>query len=809
MHALLQDLDFGLRMLRKNPGFAILAILTLALGIGATTAMFSVVEGAVLDPFPYRDSRRLAVVVIRWLDYQPDYYWGWYPIQEFLDYRNQNRAFDSVLGSRHEQVVQTGIDAPEAFDAVKATGNMFQVLGMPPLLGRTFTPADAEPGAAAVVVLRHTVWQSKFGGDPGIVGRTLILNRQPTTVIGVMPPRFSYGGAEMWIPHAFTAGEYKGEEDYVATVGRLKPGVTVEQAAAEAETLFKGYAELYPKVHPKRTVFGIAVLADAAVGRAPHRVFYILLGAVGLLLGIGCVNVANLLLARATARDTEIAIRASLGAGRLRLLHQFLVESLLLALGGALLGCLFAWVGLKLVLAMLPPWEIPTEAVIHINGPVLLFTAAVALAGTLLFGLAPALHAIRKDFQAALRSGGRGADQSRAHNRLRNLLVVSEVTLSLVLLTGAGVLMRSFFAIRHLDLGYNPEKILLAYLNLPDARYKTAEQKNLVSLEVLNRLRAVPGVVSAALSMPPVLWASEALGIEIAGQASHENRRAQVRTVSHGFFETLGVPALGGRIISEEDYKLARKVVVVNQTFIRKYLPGENPLGRQITVKEMAEPPYSVKSPSFEIVGVTSDFRSNGPDEPTRPAMYIPHTVTVQSWTSCLVRTAAAPGLLVNSLRREVASLDGELPLDFLVLKENLDQNWFAEPRFVTTLMSVFAGLGLALVLIGVYSVLSYSVTQRTHEIGLRMALGAEAGDVRWMMMKSGLRWLLVGIGLGVSASLALARVLQNRIWGLKSADPLTLVGVALVLIAVGLAACYFPARRATKVDPIVALRYE
>ncbi len=809
MHALLQDLRFGLRMLAKNPSFTILAIATLALGIGATTAMFSVVEGAVLHPFPYRDSHRLAVVVIQYQDFGPDYYWGWYPVQEFLDYRKQNRVFDSVFATRHQQVVQTGIDAPVAFDAVMATGNVFQVLGLPPLLGRTFTPADAEPGATPVVVLRHTVWQSKFGGDPGIVGRTLILDRQPTTVIGVMPPRFSLGGGEMWLPHNFTEGENKGDEDYIATVGRLKPGVSVEQAAAEAKVLFKGYAELYPKTHPKGTIFGIELLADAAVGRAPHRIFYILLGAVSLLLGIGCVNVANLLLARATARDAEIAIRASLGAGRLRLLRQFLVESLLLALGGASLGCLFAWSGLKAVLALLPSWEIPTESVIRINGPVLLFTVGVALAGTLLFGLAPALHALRRDFQAALRSGGRGAGQSRGHNRLRNLLVVSEVTLSLVLLTGAGVLMRSFLAIRHFEVGYDPDKLLFAFLNMPDSRYNTAEQKNQFSLELLSHLRAVPGVVSAAVSMPPVFWPGQPLGIEITGQPSQEGRRAQMRITSDGFFETLELPLLAGRSISEEDNKLGRKVAVVSRTFVRKHFAGENPLGRQITVKEMAEPPYSLKSPSFEIVGITSDFLDNSPDEPIQPAMYIPHTVVGQSWVSCLVRTAAAPGLLVNSLRQEAASLDKELPLEFHLVKEKMDENWFAEPRFVTTLMSVFAALGLALVLIGVYSVLSYSVTRRTHEIGVRMALGAEAVDVRWMLLKSGLRWLLVGIGLGVPASLVLARVLQNRIWGLKSADPLTLVAVTLVLTAVGLAACYFPARRATKVDPMVALRYE
>jgi putative ABC transport system permease protein len=342
LETLWQDLRYGLGQLRRNPGFTIVAVLTLALGIGATTVMFSVVEGAVLDPFPYADSHRLAVVVIRYEAYGPDYYWGWFPIQEFREFRKQVRSFDQVIGLRHDQVVLTGGDVPLAFDGVKATGNTFQMLGMPPLIGRTFTPADAEPGAPPVAVLRHKAWQSKFGGDPGIVGRTLVLNGQPTTVIGVMPPRFSLGGAEMWLPENYSIGKPGDEQHSISTVGHLKPGVSVEQAAAEVAVLSKGYAELYPKVHPKRTNFSVELLANAAVGRAPHRIFYILLGAVGLLLGIGCLNVANLLLARANARETEIAIRASLGAGRLRLLRQFMVESLLLAAGGALLGCLFA-----------------------------------------------------------------------------------------------------------------------------------------------------------------------------------------------------------------------------------------------------------------------------------------------------------------------------------------------------------------------------------------------------------------------------------------------------------------------------------
>jgi putative ABC transport system permease protein len=710
---------------------------------------------------------------------------------------------------RHEQMVQTGVDAPLAFDGVKATGNTFHMLGLAPLMGRTFTPADAVPGAPPVVVLRYKAWQSKFGGDPKILGRTLVLNGQPTTVIGVMPPRFSLGGAEMWLPESFAGRKPEDLQREISTVGHLKPGVSIEQAAAEVEVLFKSYAELYPKTHPKGAEFSAELLADAAVGRAPHRIFYILLGAVGLLMGIACVNVANMLLARATARETEIAIRASLGAGRFRLLRQFMVESLLLATGAALLGCLFAWLGLKAVMALLPWWEIPTEAVVRINGLVLLFTVGVALVGTVIFGLAPALYAIGKDYQTGLRSAGRGAGEGRRHSRLRNLLVVSEVMLSLVLLTGAGVLMRSFFAIRYLKLGYDPGNVLYARLMLPVSRYTTAEQRNLFSQELLSRLRAMPGVASAGLVVPPPIWPGQDMDIEITGKPNHENQPAQMHLASDGFFETVRIPLLRGRSISGEDFKLARTVLVINQTFVTKYFAGEDPVGRQITVKELANPPYSVSSPSFEVVGVTGDIRDSGPVEASHPAFYIPYSVVGHRLNFYLLRTAGAPGLLMNPLRREAAVIDEELPLEGQPLESILEENWFAEPRFVTSLMSAFAALGLALVLIGVYSVLSYSVARRTHEIGVRMALGADPGDVRRMMLKSGLRWLLVGIGFGVPASVGLAKVLQDQISGLKSLDPLTLVTVSVFLIFVGLVACYIPARRATKVDPMVALRYE
>lgn len=809
MQTLLQDLRYGLRMYGRNPAFTLLATVTLALGIGAATAMFSVLEGAVLNPFPYKDSRNLVVLAIRNPTYSPDYYWGGVSVQEFLDYRKQNHVFDEVFGGTLDQIVMTGGEAPVGFDGFLGTGNALQVLGVPPLVGRVFTPTDAEPGAPPVVVLSHKAWQSKFGGDPKVLGRTLILNRQPTTVIGVMPPRFGWMAADLLLPMSYTAPRAGDPPQYVSLVAHLKPGVTVEQAAAEVAVLSKGFAKLYPRDHPRGVTYSVKRLADVAVGPEPQRIFYILFGAVGLLFGIACVNVANLLLARATSRETEIAIRASLGAGRLRLVRQFMVESLMLALGGALLGCLFAWGGLKAVLAVVPPADIPVEADIGINGMVLLFMVVAALAGTLVFGLAPALHAVQRDFQADLRSGGRGAGEGRSHVRLRNLLVVSEVTLSLVLLSGAGMLLRSFFVIRHIELGYDPGNVLSAYFMLPESRYKTIEQRNQFSIEALRRVRALPGVVSAVFAAPPPVYGGWTTGVEITGKPSQENWRVRMHAASDGFFSTMRIPLLEGRTISESDYAHARKIAVVNRSFVRKYFSGEGALGRQVTVKQLAAPPLSVESPTFQIVGVAADIRDTGPENPSEPGMYIPYTVVGYPWDSLLVRTAQAPGSLLNPVRRELGNLDNELPLEGEPLADILNRNWFSDPQFELILMSVFAGLGLALVLIGVYSVLSYSVSQRTREIGVRMALGAGAGQVRRMVLKSGLRWLLVGIVIGVPASVGLAKLLASRIWGLKSADPLTLAAVAAVLVAVGLAACYFPARRATRVDPIEALRYE
>lgn len=812
MSTLLHDVRFGLRMLSKNPGFTAVAVLTLALGIGGTTVIFSMLYGAVLHPFAYRaDPDRLVVLVARdttqSLKAQDLAHWAWVSPSEFLDYREQNQVFDEVVGGGGADALLGGTDVPQNLYAWRVTDNVFRVFGAAPLMGRSITAEDCKPGAPAVVLLGHKAWQNKFGGDPRIVGRTLILNHQPTTVIGVMPPRFAFGGAELWFPAILSRGK-SADQQYteLSVIGHLKPGVTIEQAHADVAVLAKHLAAVYPEAHPKGTVFAVEPIAHS-ITKSFQSTYFTLLGAVGFLLLIACVNVANLLLARATAREMEIAIRASLGASRSRLVRQFMMESLLLAFGGSLFGTLLAWNGLDALVAVIPTWHISAEAVIRINGWILLFTVGTALLSTLLFGLAPALLAASRDLQGPLKAAGRGSGESRGHHRLRNLLVVGEVALSLVLLSGAGLLLRSFWALRHVELGYNVDNVLRAGAGLPQERYKTAEQRNQFYLEILRRVRALPGVVSAALGWPTLSYANSTQ-IELSGQTRAESQSAWFRGAGDRYFETLGIPLLQGRAFSEEDLVHARTVVVVNRAFVNKFLAGKNPLGQQIKV--MAPPWFPpMKEAGFEIVGVVGDTRHDDGTGPTvQPQIYLPSTVMGVPWQLLFVRTAGKPATLANAIRQEFASIDKELPAEAVPLNDDL-RDWFTEPRFVMTMLVAFAALGLVLVSVGVYSVLSYAVSRRTQEIGIRMALGAQATDVRRMVMMSGLRWLVVGIGIGVPASIALAKILQNRIWGIKSADPLTLVAVSLLLTAVGLAACYFPARRATKVDPLVALRYE
>jgi putative ABC transport system permease protein len=805
---LLQDVRYSLRQLRRNPGFTAVAVLTLALGIGGTTAIFNVVYSVLLHRLPYKDSDRLAVLFSH--DPSPPQYDDWALVTpaEFLDFQKQNHVFDAVIGSVEDDRLMTSRDTPpDWFWGARVTPNYFQVLGVSPILGRTFTSADVKPGAPPVVVLGYEWWKKEFSGNAGIVGQTIFLDHLPTTVIGVMPPQL--GGPSGWLPADFSKAEFKAYQ-LAWLIGHLKPGVTVAQASSDIAFLAKRFATAYPKQHAKGVAFSVKSYAESGIDPQMRRTLGMLLAGVGLLLLIACVNVANLLLARASNREHEISIRAAIGAGRVRLVRQLLIESLLLACGGALLGILIAWNVYTAVVSILPPQYMFSEAQVRassMNVWVLLFAVGVALASTLLFGLAPAVLAVKKDLQAPLKGSGRGTGETRGHHRLRNLLVVSEVVLSLVLLSGAGLLFRSFWALRHLPLGYRIDNVLQASAMLPQERYKTVDQKNQFHLEVLRRVRGLPGVASAAFGFPGMDH-TQSTPIEIPGQSFAEGQKAWVHWVGDGFFATMHIPLLQGHTISEENFNLTEPVAVVNRAFVSRYFRNTSPLGRQIKISGSAWLPQ-MKETAFEIVGVVGDtVHARSPEPGVEPQIFLPSTITGMPWDMLFILTAGNPASLTNPVRKVFETLDKELPVYVSPMRDDF-KDWYIEPRFVMGSLAGFALLGMALVCVGVFGVLSYSVSQRTQEFGVRMALGAQVADVRRMVLMWGLRLLAVGIGIGIPASIALEKILRNRIWGIKSADPLTMVVVSLVLTAVGLAACYIPARRASKVDPMVALRYE
>ena len=803
---LIQDVRYGLRQLRRNPGFMTVAVLTLALGIGANTAIFSVVYGALLNPFPFTDSHRMAVLISHDTREPEAARFAWVSPAEFLDYREQNHVFDWVIGGSGDGVLVTGMGLPQWMGVARLTGNFVQSVGGKPVVGRTITPADCQPGAPLVVVLSYKTWVSKFNRDPKVVGRTLILDHQPTTIVGVMPPRFVPLAAEAFLPEILAHAKSSNQEYYLDVIGHLKPGLTFQQANVDIALLARRFARIYPEDHPKEVTFTAEPLVRAVFSPETRRTMFVLFGGVGLLLLIACVNIANLLLARVSARQHEIAIRAAIGASRARLVRQFLVESMLLAAGGSILGCLIAWSALGRIVALMPDSYIPSEAVIQINFAVLLFAAGVGVVSTLIFGLAPAVIAARKDLQTALSISTRVGGESGGRHWLRNPLVVSEVALSLVLLTGAGLLFRSFWTLQHIKLGYNPNNVLRAAVSpLPD-HYKTVEARNRFFLEALRRVRALPGVASATLGRPAMSFAPTAQ-VEIAGQSSTGAQTVWFRVVGDQFFKTMGIPLLAGRTISEQDMTESRPVAVVNRAFTNKYFAWTSSLGRQVKLKPPAFfPPMKVAG--FEIIGVVGDTAHAHGETSVQPQIFIPFTVAGTPWGMVFARTAGNPAALTNPVRKVFAAIDKELPVDAAPIRNDL-QDWYIEPRFVMGTLLGFALLGMVLVCVGVYGVLSYAVSQRTQEFGIRMALGAQVADVRRMVLAWGLRWLAIGIGIGIPASIALEKILRNRIWGIKSADPLTMVVVSLVLIAVGLVACYIPARRAAKVDPMVALRYE
>ena len=814
METLGQDLRFALRNLVKAPGFAIVAILTLALGIGSSTAIFSVMENILMEPFPYPDAQRYMGVLIHDTEKNEP---GGRPVfsgPELLDYIEQNHVFDRVIANDRTDVLYRSGEGTQQFTGNLVTPGTFEFLGMPALYGRVMQPADYEPGAPPVFVLRYKTWVKHFGADPSIINKTFVLNGTPRTLIGIMPPRFGWGDAEMWIPEkpsrAGTGKSYAGAfPKFWFLLGHLKPGTSIKGAESDLTVVAKRLATVYPKDYPKHFTVQVESLTNLVVGRF-KATLYIVLSAVGLLLLIGCGNVANLLLARATTREKEFAIRSALGANRGRLIRQLLVESLILAIGGAAVGILLAWGGLKSLVALMPQNIIPAEAVIRLNTLVLLFTLVVAILTALVFGLVPAVKAARKDLNDPLRDSGKGISGGFRHGKLRDAVVVLEVALSLTLLVGAGLLMRSFVALRDVHLGLQPDHILVARLPLPVDRYKTADQVTSFYRPLLQRLKALPGVVEATetSTLPP--YGGIPSDIEVPGKTHSEKWNALFQLCSEGYFGVLKIQFLDGRSFTEAEVSGARKLAVVNQTFTKKYLGGENPIGRQVRIAGLAEFGDPVKEPVFEIIGLVADAKNRGLQDPPDPEIWVPYTVTGSAFRGILVRTAKEPLSMLNAVEHEIWATDASVAITLSgTLEGYISQFSYAGPRFGFFLMTIFGAIGLVLVTIGVYSVLAYTTTRRTQEIGIRMALGAKGSDVLGMVIRMGLRLVGIGVGLGLIASAALGRVIATQLWGISAYDPWTLASVPVLLLMTGLLACWLPARRAARVDPLVALRYE
>src|SRR5436190_3748114 len=731
-----------------------------------------------------------------------------------MDYVEQNHVFDRVIANDNTDVLYRSGEGTLRFDGNYVTPGTFEFLGMPTLLGRVMQPADYEQGAPPVFVLRYKTWVKSFGADPGIVNKTFVLNGVARTLIGIMPPRFGWGNADLWIPKkpdravatTAVAGAFP---QYWFLLGHLKPGVSMKEAEADLAVVANRLAKVYSKDYPKHFTVQLDSLTNMVVGRFKTTLF-IVLAAVGLLLLIGCGNVANLLLARATTREKEFAIRSALGASRRRLVRQLLVESLILATGGAAVGTLLAWGGLKFLVALMPQEIIPAEAVIQLNTPVLAFTLGVAVLTALVFGLVPALKAARKDLNDPLRDSGKGISSGFRHGRLRDAVVVLEVGLSLTLLVAAGLLMRSFVAIRDVKLGLQPDHILVARLPLPVDRYKTADQVAGFYRPLLQRLKALPGVLEATetSTLPP--YGGIPSDIEIPGKTHAEKWNAMFQLVSEGYFPVLKIQFVDGRSFTEAEVTGARKLAVVNQTFVKKYLGTENPIGRQVKIAQLADFDDAVKEPIFEIIGLVADAKNRGLQDPPEPEIWVPFTVTGSAFRGILVRTAKEPMAMMNAVEHEIWATDRNVALTFTgTLDGYISQFSYAGPRFGFFLMTIFGAIGLLLVTIGVYSVLAYTTARRTHEIGIRMALGAEGSDVQGMVIRMGLRLVGIGVAIGLIVSLAIGRVIATQLWGVSAYDPWTLVCVPALLLITGIVACWLPARRAASVDPLVALRYE
>ena len=805
------DARYGLRMLLKNPGFAIVAILSLALGIGATTAVFSVVYGVLVNPYPYANSDRMVHLTVR--DNAGN--------RRFVNLNGpqlqqlrQARSVESAAAMEGWNLTTTEGDLPEDVQAVYLTSNAFIHFGVPTLLGRGLLPSDAPEGQDPenVAVLGYQFWQRHYNGDPGIVGKNIRLVRKSYTIVGVVRPRFTWGDGEVYLPLKLTAEPAR----TLFVMTRLKPGVPRAAANAEIQSLLEQFAKQTPSHFPEHFRVTLEGLNDQFVDRIGGTLI-LLLSAVALLLVIGCGNVSILLLARGTARQHELAVRSAIGAERSRILRQLLTEALMLSITGAAMGVALAYGLVKVIVKWLPEFSFPHEAALSINLPVLLFSVVLALLTGIVFGISPALQSSRPDVAQVMQSSTRRMTAGVRGRRAHSVLIAGQIALTLLLLAGAGVAMQGFVRMMRVNLGYDPHNIMSVGIPVHDNTYTTWEARRAYFDQLLRKASATPEVVSAALSTnatpPNNGWEQR---FEISGKPSTEQQRARINFISSGYFSVLRIPLLQGRIWDESETMHGSKLALINQTLAHQYFPNGNAVGSQIRVPELkGEPPFQLAVAGseswFQVVGIVGDARDDGMRNPIKPSVFVPYTIMMPVWTQILVRTRVPPLTVLHSIREQVHAVDPDQQAERDV--RDLDgwikaQPEWGEGHLVATLFAGFAILALALAATGLYSVISYAVGQRTGEFGIRMALGAMRKDVLLMVFRSAAMSVAGGVLTGVVLTITLNRVLARWIQG-SSLDALILVGVILLLVATSGLSCFIPARRASSVDPVVALRYE
>ena len=812
----LQDVSSGGRTLRKNPGFSAIAVAALALGIGFSSIIFSVFYNGVLRPFPYRDAQRLTVISVLDTKDSSRGFRSMFHLDEVAAFRKDNHSFDDIVAYSSWDVAYVRKTTSEQVHGCVLTPNAMDFWGVPPLLGRGFTEQDARPDAGLVVLLNYNYWKKMFHEDKAVLGTTMMLKGQARTVIGVMPPRFQLYGADLYIPLDWNRPEPSmpqamtdNEPLFFFATAILKPNISLQMAAADIQVIAQQLVTLHRQDYPEHFRMDTRPMNEVIVADFKQTLI-LLIAAVTLLLLISSSNVASLLLTHHSARAREIALRAALGASRGRLVRQLFVESLVLGVGGCLAGCFLAYLGLKAV-TLTPGIEVPGEADMSLNLPVLLFAIALSLLTTVLFGLSPTLFAVRKDLRTNLQSTGVNVQASQRGARIRAGLVVSQVALSLLLLVFAGLMMRSFIAITHVDFGFRTENVLQGEIHFPPRQYDSAESKRAFFDQALPRISALPGVTSVAVSIwLPVTAGPRSDDVTIPGKPHDKHWRTAFEAISEGYFPTLGLQLLRGRLLSPSDVASGRRVAVVNHTLAQSYFGNEDPVGQRIKFNVLDQIPLAPHDAYFEIVGVVSDFRNIGIQGPTIPQGFVPYTFSGFGDRVILVRTVVNPASLLNYIRQVTADIGPDTALVHPgTLDGYLQEKVYVKPKFRLISFGTCAAIGLALALIGLFGVMAYSVTLQTHELGIRMALGAQANNILALVLWKGLLLVGGGILLGLLASFLSSRVLQSQLWGVSVFDAGAFVLAPLALLTAAFLACYLPARRATRVDPLVALRYE